>query len=62
MAIYLHELVHAVACRGEEYLDSMAKHHGTSVQRLGRKDTLLGLWTAIEAAGSWPLAVILRSS
>ena len=59
MAIYLHELVHAVAGRGEDYLDSMAKHHARSAQRLGRKDRLLGLWTAIEAAGSWPLAVNL---
>jgi hypothetical protein len=57
MALYLHELVDSVAGRTEDYLDSMAKHHGTAAVRLGRKDAVLGLWSAIEATGTWPLAV-----
>jgi len=57
MALYLHELVDSVPGRTEDYLDSMAKHHGTAAARLGRKDRVLGLWSAIEATGTWPLAV-----
>jgi hypothetical protein len=57
MPIYLHELVDVVAGRGEDYCDSMAKHHGTSRARAGRTGTMLGLWTAIEATGTWPRGV-----
>ena len=59
MSIYLHELVHSAPGRTEDYLDSMAKHHGESIARLGRKDAIVGLWSAIEATGTWPLAVNL---
>jgi len=59
MAIYLHELVDSVAGKTEDYLDSMARHHGESTARLGRQDAVLGLWTAIEASGASPLAVNL---
>ncbi len=59
MPIYLHELVRSVPGRTEDYLDSMANHHGESSARLGRKDAVLGLWSALEATGTWPLAVNL---
>jgi hypothetical protein len=55
--VYLHELVNTVPARTEEYLDSMAEHQGTSATRAGKKDTMLGLWSVIEAVGAWPLAV-----
>jgi len=59
MPVYLHELVDTVPCRSEDYLDSMAKQHGTAAARRGQKDSMLGLWTATEATGVWPLAVNL---
>lgn len=59
MPIYLHELVDSVPGKTEAYLDSMAEHQGTSAARAGKKDALLGLWTVIEAHGTWPLAVNL---
>lgn len=59
MALYLHELVQSVPGRTEDYLDSIAKHHGASSARFGRKDAVLGLWSVIEASGTWPLAVNL---
>ncbi|MGH7821834.1 MAG: hypothetical protein ACREQ9_18885 [Candidatus Binatia bacterium] len=59
MPVYLHELVETVPGRTEEYLDSMARHQGTSAARRGQKDTMLGLWSACEATGTWPLAVNL---
>ncbi|MGH7898566.1 MAG: hypothetical protein ACREQQ_11475 [Candidatus Binatia bacterium] len=57
MPIYLHELVDVVPGRAGEYCDSMAEHHGASAARAGRTDGMLGLWTSIEAAGTWPLGV-----
>jgi hypothetical protein len=57
MAVYLHELVSSVPGRTEDYLDGIAEYHGRSSQRLGRKDGVLGLWSALEATGTWPLAV-----
>lgn len=60
MGIYLHELVDVVPTRAEDYLDSMAEHHG--VQRRARgdaRDAMLGLFTVLEASGTWPLAVNL---
>jgi len=60
MAVYLHELVNVVPTRAEDYLDSMAEHHGS--QRMARGepgDSMLGLWTVLEANGTWPLAVNL---
>jgi hypothetical protein len=60
VAIYLHELVNVVPTRAEDYLDSMAQHHGS--QRMARGepgDSMLGLWTVLEASGTWPLAVNL---
>lgn len=59
MAIYLHELVNVVPTRAEDYLDSMAEHHGTQRTARGEKDTMLGLWTVLDAVGTWPLAVNL---
>jgi hypothetical protein len=57
MSIYLHELVDVVPGRAQEYCDSMAEHHGTSPARAGRTGTMLGLWTSIEATGTWPLGI-----
>ena len=60
MGIYLHELVNVVPTRAEDYLDSMAEHHGSSRQARGEPgDSMLGLWTVLEATGTWPLAVNL---
>ncbi len=59
MPIYLHELVHTVPGRTEAYLDSVAEHQGTAAARAARRDTLLGLWSATDATGVWPLAVNL---
>lgn len=60
MAIYLHELVNVVPTRAIDYLDSMAEHHGTQRAARGEKgDSMLGLWTVLEASGTWPLAVNL---
>jgi hypothetical protein len=60
LGIYLHELVNVVPTRAEDYLDSMAEHHGSQRQARGEAgDSMLGLWTVLEAAGSWPLAVNL---
>lgn len=60
MGIYLHELVNVVPTRAEDYLDSMAEHHGTQRQARGdARDSMLGLWTVLEATGTWPLAVNL---
>lgn len=60
MAIYLHELVNVVPTRAEDYLDSMAEHHGVQRQARGEaRDSMLGLWTVLEATGTWPLAVNL---
>jgi hypothetical protein len=59
MPIYLHELVNTVPTRSENYLDSMAEHHGSNRKLSGKKDTMLGLWTVLEANGTWPLAVNL---
>jgi hypothetical protein len=59
MAIYLHELVQSVPGRTEDYLDGIAEHHGRASERLGRKDGVVGLWSALEATGAWPLAVNL---
>lgn len=60
MAIYLHELVNVVPTRAIDYLDSMAEHHGTQRAARGKKgDSMLGLWTVLEASGTWPLAVNL---
>jgi hypothetical protein len=59
MAIFLHELVEAVPGRTEDYLDGVAEYHGRATQRLGRKDAVVGLWSAVEATGPWPLAVNL---
>jgi hypothetical protein len=57
--LYLHELVNTVPARSEDYLDSMAEYHGRHRTISGRKDTMLGLWTVLEATGSWPLGVNL---
>jgi hypothetical protein len=57
MAIYLHELVNAVPGRTEDYLDGIGVHQGRASRRIGRKDGVLGLWSALEATGTWPLAV-----
>ncbi|MEW6270190.1 MAG: hypothetical protein AB1689_12945 [Thermodesulfobacteriota bacterium] len=58
MAIYLHELVNVVPGRAEDYLDSMAEHHGSQRKARGeRGDSMLGLFTVLEATGTWPLAV-----
>ena len=35
MGIYLHELVNVVPTRAEDYLDSMAEHHGSQRQARG---------------------------
>jgi hypothetical protein len=60
VGIYLHELVNVVPTRAEDYLDSMAEHHGTQRQARGEAgDSMLGLWTVLEASGAWPLAVNL---
>lgn len=60
MGIYLHELVNVVPTRAEDYLDSMAEHHGSQRQARGEPgDSMLGLWTVLEATGTWPLAVNL---
>ena len=59
MPLYLHELVQSVPGRTEDYLDAIAEHHGRSSQRIGRKDGVVGLWSALDATGSWPLAVNL---
>lgn len=60
MGIYLHELVNVVPTRAEDYLDSMAEHHGTQRRARGEAgDSMLGLWTVLEATGTWPLAVNL---
>jgi len=59
MAIYLHELVNAVPGRTEDYLDGIGEHQGRASQRIGRKDGVVGLWSALEATGTWPLAVNL---
>jgi hypothetical protein len=60
MGIYLHELVNVVPTRAEDYLDSMAEHHGTGRQARGEAgDSMLGLFTVLEASGTWPLAVNL---
>jgi len=59
MPIYLHELVNTVPTRSENYLDSMAEYHGSHDSRAGKRDTMLGLWTVIEATGTWPLGVNL---
>lgn len=60
MGIYLHELVNVVPTRAEDYLDSMAEHHGVQRQARGdARDSMLGLWTVVEASGTWPLAVNL---
>jgi len=59
MALYLHELVQSVPGRTEDYLDAIAEHHGRSSERLGRKDGVVGLWSALDATGTWPLAVNL---
>lgn len=60
MGIYLHELVNVVPTRAEDYLDSMAQHHGVQRQARGEaKNSMLGLWTVLEASGTWPLAVNL---
>jgi hypothetical protein len=57
---YLHELVNVVPTRAEDYLDSMAQHHGVQRQARGEaKNSMLGLWTVLEASGTWPLAVNL---
>jgi hypothetical protein len=56
----LHELVNVVPTRAEDYLDSMAEHHGSQRMARGEKgDSMLGLWTVLEASGTWPLAVNL---
>jgi hypothetical protein len=56
----LHELVNVVPTRAEDYLDSMAEHHGSQRMARGEKgDSMLGLWTVLEATGTWPLAVNL---
>ena len=57
MPIFLHELVNSVPTRSENYLDSMAEYHGTQAAKEGKQDTMLGLWTVLEATGTWPLAV-----
>ena len=59
VTIYLHELVDSQPGKTEDYLDAIARHHGESSRRFGRKDGVLGLWSAIEATGTWPLAVNL---
>jgi hypothetical protein len=59
VTIYLHELVDSVPGKTEDYLDGIGKHHGESSRRLSRKDGVVGLWSAIEATGNWPLAVNL---
>jgi len=60
VGIYLHELVNVVPTRAEDYLDSMAQHHGVQRQARGEaKNSMLGLWTVLEASGTWPLAVNL---
>ena len=57
--VFLHELVRSLPGKTEDYLDSIAKHQGESSQRLGRRDAVVGLWSALEATGTWPLAVNL---
>ena len=59
MPVYLHELVQAVRGRTEDYLDGIGEHQGRTSQRIGRKDGVVGLWSALEATGTWPLAVNL---
>jgi len=60
VGIYLHELVNVVPTHAEDYLDSMAQHHGTQRQARGEaSNSMLGLWTVLEASGTWPLAVNL---
>jgi hypothetical protein len=57
MTLYLHELVDTVPGRTEDYLDSMCEHHARAAAAAGRTDAMLGLFTAVEATGAWPLAV-----
>ena len=59
MTVYLHELVQTVAGRTEDYLDGIGEHQGRASQRIGRKDGVVGLWSALEATGTWPLGVNL---
>lgn len=60
MGIYLHELVNVVPTRADDYLDGIGEHHGTERQkRGGASNSMLGLWTVLEASGTWPLGVNL---
>lgn len=55
--IYLHELVNTVPGRSEDYLDSMAGFHHDNAAPGGDRDGILGLFTVVEATGTWPLGV-----
>ncbi|MGH7805756.1 MAG: hypothetical protein ACREQJ_15515 [Candidatus Binatia bacterium] len=59
MAIFLHELVRTVGARTDSYLDSVAEHQGRSAAKTGRRDTLVGVFRALEVSGETPQGVNL---